>query len=430
MNVLIIGNGGRESALAWSVSQSPQADNLYIIPGNGGTLQYGDNIFVDVKPPYRELIEFAQDAEIGMTIVGPEIPLVDGIVDAFQAAGLPVMGPSRAASQLEGSKAYMKRFADRHGIPTAAFKVFSDHKDAFAFVNRENRPFVVKTDGLAAGKGAIVNTSVSDTLQSINRIMIDGEFGAAGRTIVVEELMKGPEISVFIVTDGTDFVWLASAQDHKRVGDGDSGPNTGGMGAYAPAPFVDEVLKQKIIDTFIVPTLAGMRRDGHPYTGILYLGLMLTKDGPRLVEYNVRLGDPEAQVVLPLLRTDILDVAQAVTAHRLRELRVELYPGYCSGVVMASQGYPGSYLKGVSITGDIKDEDDCFVFHAGTDYDTNGSLITTGGRVLCVTARGATLQEAIDRTYDKVRKIRFEGMHYRQDIGARGLEWFKKNGSA
>ncbi len=427
MNVLIIGSGGRESALAWSVSQSKHADNLYIIPGNGGTLQYGDNIFVDVKPPYHDLIEFARDAEIGMTIVGPEAPLVDGIVDAFQEAGLAVMGPSKAASQLEGSKAFMKKFAERHKIPTADFKVFHDHKDAFAYVNKQNRPFVVKTDGLAAGKGAIVNTSVAETLQSINRIMVDGEFGAAGRTIVVEELLKGPEVSVFIVTDGRDFVWLASAQDHKRINDNDQGPNTGGMGAYAPAPFLDDNLKQQIIEETILPTLEGMRRDGHPYTGILYFGLMLTKDGPKLIEYNVRFGDPEAQVVMPLLKTDFIEVADAVVHHKLKNLNVELYSGYCTGVVMASPGYPGAYTKGHAISGDIKDEKDCFVFHAGTDYDTNGSLITTGGRVLCVSARGSTLQESIDRAYDKVRKIHFEGAHYRRDIGAKGLEWFKNN---
>ncbi len=425
MNVLIIGNGGRESAFAWSVSQSPRVDNLYIVPGNGGTLQYADSIFINVEAPFRDLIEFVQDANIDMTIVGPEAPLVDGIVDAFEAAGLRIMGPSQASARLEGSKAFMKDFAAKYKIPTADYKVFTDAQQAFDYVNKENKAFVVKTDGLAAGKGAIVNLTVSDTLNSINRIMIDREFGDAGNRIVIEELMHGPEVSVFVVTDGNNFVWLASAQDHKRIGDNDTGPNTGGMGAYAPAPFMDDTLKQTIIKESIIPTLAGLRKEGHPYKGILYFGYMLTKTGPRLLEYNVRFGDPEAEVVLPLLKTDILDIADAVVDGRLKDITVELYPGYCSGVVMAAPGYPGSYTKGHIITGDIKDTEDTFVFHAGTNYDNNGNLVTTGGRVLCVSARAATLQESIDKAYDKVDKIKFDGCQYRHDIGAKGLEWFK-----
>ena len=425
MNIMIIGSGGRESALAWTVSRSRHTDNLYIIPGNGGTLKYGDNIHVKVEPPFTDVINFAEDADIDLTIVGPEAPLVNGIVDEFQGRGLRIFGPSSNAAQLEGSKAYMKNFMEKYHIPTADYQIFSNPHDAFDYVNRENKAFVVKTDGLAAGKGAIINQTIHDTINAINRLMIDHEFGRAGNTIVVEELMEGPEISVFIVSDGKNFKWLGSAQDHKRVFDNDEGPNTGGMGAYAPAPFVDSSLKERIINEAVIPTLDGMRAEGRPYTGILYFGFMLTKHGPKILEYNVRFGDPEAQVILPLLKSDFVELSEAVLHGNLSNTEVVLNTGFCAGVVMASEGYPGTYPKGRAISGQLNDENRCFVFHAGTGHDRDGSLITTGGRVLCVSALGESLQDAIDRAYDKVGRIHFEGAHYRKDIGQKGISWYK-----
>jgi len=304
MNILIIGGGGRESAIAWAVSRSPLVRKVYISPGNGGTLNYGENVVLALEYPFGEVIEFCEDAEIDLVIVGPEGPLVDGIVDCVRREGIRIFGPSQRASQLEGSKSFMKEFLARNKIPTARFKIFDDAKEASEYVTRHNTPFVVKTDGLAAGKGAIVNKTVQETLESINRILVKREFGDAGNRIVIEDLLDGDEISVFILTDGRDYRWLASAQDHKRIFDGDKGPNTGGMGAYAPVTFLDTALKDLIDENIIAPTIDGMAREGNPYTGILYVGLMITRSGPSVLEYNVRLGDPEAQVVLPLIETD------------------------------------------------------------------------------------------------------------------------------
>lgn len=422
MNIAIIGNGGRESALAWAVKRSPHCKNLYILPGNGGTSRYGRNVPVSIKAPFTEILEFIQVASIDLVIVGPEQPLVEGLADVLKSKGVPVFGPSQKAARLEGSKAFMKDFMAKYMIPTASFKIFTNAEDAIRYVRSQNRPFVVKTDGLAAGKGAIVNTTVEETLQAINTIMIKREFGSAGDKVIVEDLLTGVEASVFIVTDGKDFVWLASAQDHKRIFDNDRGPNTGGMGAYAPAPFITDLQKKIIIDNIIKPTLSGLQKEGCPYTGILYIGLMMTPSGPSVIEYNARLGDPEAQVVLPLVKTDIVDIAQAVVRGDLKNLKVELDPGYCAGVVAASGGYPGNYEKGKAIEGDLRDESRSFVFHAGTKLNAEGSLVTDGGRVLCVSALGKTLPEALELAYAKIGKIRFEGMHYRKDIGKKGLD--------
>jgi phosphoribosylamine--glycine ligase len=426
MNVLIVGSGGRESALAWCAAKSHRVDNVYVVPGNGGTLRYGENILIDPVYPYTDLIHFVEDAEVDLTIVGPEAPLVDGIVDTFRRFGYPVLGPSKNASRLEGSKAFMKEFMARHSIPTARFKIFDKPDEAIEFVYKENRPFVVKTDGLAAGKGAIVAKNIEDTVVAIRRMLVSREFGEAGDRIIIEDFLEGEEVSVFIITDGINYKWLASAQDHKRIYDNDEGPNTGGMGAYAPAPFLNDDLKRVIDNNIIKPTINGMRSEGYPYTGILYIGLMLTKSGPAVVEYNVRLGDPEAQVVLPLISTDFIEIASAALSGKLDELNVKYYDGYCCGVVMSSEGYPGAYKKGWEIGGNLNDEGGKFVFHAGTKILPDGRLVTDGGRVLCVSALGKTLVEAIDSAYDKAGEIHFNGAFYRRDIGKKGLKFLNK----
>ncbi|OHD57114.1 MAG: phosphoribosylamine--glycine ligase [Spirochaetes bacterium GWF1_51_8] len=427
MNILVIGSGGRESAIAWSVARSPLVRKVFISPGNGGTLKYGENILLSLEYPFGEVIDFCEDAEIDLVIVGPETPLVDGIVDCLRREGIKTFGPTKKAAQLEGSKSFMKEFLARNTIPTARFRIFDDPKAAVEYVAGAGKPFVVKTDGLAAGKGAIVNKTVQETLDSINRIMVKREFGDAGNRIVVEDLLEGEEVSVFILTDGKDYRWLASAQDHKRIFDGDEGPNTGGMGAYAPVPFLDSVTRTMIEENIIKPTVAGMAKEGNPYTGILYFGLMLTPSGPSVIEYNVRLGDPEAQVILPLLETDFLTAVWACMHEELSRLTFGYYDGYCTGVVIAAEGYPDSYRKGDPLAGSFGDETNCFVFHAGTKALSDGRVVTNGGRVLCVSALGTTLEQSIRRAYEKAAKIDFAGKYYRKDIGAKGLKAIKNN---
>ncbi len=424
MNVAILGSGGRESALAWAISKSPRCGKLYVLPGNGGTAKYGRNVPVELKPPFKDLIEFVKLAEIDLVVVGPEEPLVYGVVDILQKEKVKVFGPTQKAARLEGSKAYLKDFLFRYSIPTAKFKIFNNPEDAITFVEETKKPYVVKTDGLAAGKGSIVCKTVDETLTAINRIMIEKEFGDAGNKIIVEDILSGIEVSVFIVTDGKDYRWLATAQDHKRVFDNDEGPNTGGMGAYAPVPFLDEKVRFIIEENIIKPTIKGMQREGAPYTGILYLGLMLTSSGPAVIEYNVRFGDPEAQAILPLLKTDFLEIANATITGKLGELNIEFYPGYCTCVVLASGGYPGNYKKGYEITGDLENSKDVYIFHAGTILKDN-LYFTNGGRVLCVSAVGYTLEESIEKVYKRVEKISFTDMHYRKDIGKKGLNFVK-----
>ncbi len=426
MNIAVIGNGGRESAIAWAVSKSPKCRNLFIIPGNGGTSKYGRNVPADISHPFADLLEFVELGKIDLVIVGPEQPLVDGVVDILRKTKTAVFGPTQKASRLEGSKAYMKEFLARYNIPTAKFEIFDDPQKAINFVRKINRPLVVKTDGLAAGKGSIVSSTVEETLTAVNRIMLKKEFGSAGDKIIIEDLLEGIEVSVFIITDGVDFKWIASAQDHKRIYDNDKGPNTGGMGAYAPVPFLNDNLKQIIIENIIRPTIHGMQKEGNPYTGFLYLGLMLTKSGPSVIEYNVRFGDPEAQVVLPLLKTDFLDIVLSVKENRLGELKLEHHEGYCTGVVLASQGYPDDYLKGFEIKGNLPDEQGIYVFHAGSKKLPDGTIVTDGGRVLCVSALGPTLRESIKRAYTKATEIDFQGVTYRRDIGKKGLKFMEK----
>lgn len=428
MRILIIGSGGREHAIAWALHRSPTPTSLFIAPGNGGTDQVGTNVEVDVSQA-EAVLQFVEKEAIDMVVIGPEQPLVDGLADVLRDAGTPVVGPSAAAARLEGSKAFSKDFMARHDIPTAAYRSFGRHEldDALAFVRQEGAPIVVKASGLAAGKGAIVCETLEDAETALNELLGEGRLGDAADTVVVESFMHGEEASLFVLTDGTGFILLPTAQDHKRIGEGDTGPNTGGMGAYAPAPVMTDARIQQALDTVVIPTLEGMRAEGHPYQGILYVGLMITDEGPKVVEYNCRLGDPETQVVLPMLDCDVAMLFHALATGTLGEVDVALHEGASACVVMASAGYPGSYEKGKVIDGlDQPDSDDCVVFHAGTRRTATG-WDTSGGRVLAVSARGADLKEALDTVYARVEGISFEGATYRRDIGHRGLEHAASN---
>ncbi len=424
MKVLVIGSGGREHTIAWKIAQSSLLTALYIAPGNPGTATLGENVPLAVGQ-IDELLAFARQKEIDLTIVGPEQPLVDGIVDAFTAAGLHIFGPTAAAAEIEGSKAFAKAFMDRQGIPTAFHRTFSvsEYEEARAYISKEGGPIVLKASGLAAGKGVLICHTTEEALDGLDALMKDGQFGDAGASVVVEEFMEGEEASIFALTDGENYVLLSSAQDHKRIGDGDTGPNTGGMGAYAPAPVMTEALMKEVEETIVQPTLKGMKDEGRPFQGILYTGLMITDEGPKVVEYNCRLGDPETQVVLPLLQGDLLKLIADLVKGKGHNLQAIASSGSAACVVMASEGYPGSYPKGRVISGleQAADVEDVVVFHAGTRATRDEGVETSGGRVLGVTARGENLQEALDKSYAAVSRISFEGKQYRTDIGQKGL---------
>ncbi len=423
MRVLVLGSGGREHALVWKISRSPKVTGLFCIPGNPGMAPIAS--MPPIAPGDHEaLVRFAIDEKIDLTVVGPEQPLAAGIVDRFRAAGLAVFGPTRAAAELEWSKAFAKEFMRRHGIPSAEFRVFDSTRleDARAYVAEHALPVVLKADGLAAGKGVLICTTKEEALAALAEI--PAAFGEAGRTIVVEEYMEGEEVSVFAITDGKEFVTLAPAQDHKRVFDEDMGRNTGGMGAYAPAPLLTEALLATVREQIIAPTLAGMENEGRLYTGCLYVGLMITSSGPKVVEYNCRFGDPETQVVLPLCGDDLVDFLDASARGSLRTLRGRplVIDGSAVCVILASGGYPDAYETGKSIRGIETVPEGVVVFHAGTKL-SGGELATAGGRVLGVTAIGGgmSLRDTIARAYEGVRQISFQGMHYRRDIGRKAL---------
>jgi phosphoribosylamine---glycine ligase len=417
MKVAIIGSGGREHALAWKISQSPQCDQLYAIPGNAGMADLAECVPQISATDIDAIVRFVQEQEIGFTIVGPEQPLVDGIVDRFQEEGLRISGPTRAAAQLEGSKVFSKRFMQRHAIPTARFEVFDDLVAAQAHLEQLDYPYVIKVDGLAAGKGVLLPDSLEEAHQQLQEIMADGKFGTAGQQVVIEERLEGPEASVFVLVRGDNYWLLPGSTDHKRAYDDDRGPNTGGMGAIAPTPLLDEQLMQRVDTEIVRPTIAGLQADGIPYDGFLFLGLMLTEDGPSNLEYNCRFGDPEAQVLLPLMEEDLLEALllpqEEFTSRRLKTDR------YAATVVLASGGYPGSYATGVPITG-IDSTENGVVYHAGTKLMA-GQLVTAGGRVLALTALGDTLTDAIETAYSEIEKIDFEHKHYRTDIGRKAL---------
>lgn len=422
MQLLLIGNGGREHALAWKLAQSPWVTRLLIAPGNGGTAQPPkcENRAVGVED-LDGLVALAQTEAVDLVVVGPEVPLVAGVVDRMQAAGIAVFGPTAAAARIEGSKAFSKRFMLRHNIPTGHAEIFDDFDEAIRYLRLADDVPVIKADGLAAGKGVVLPADKTDAANVLKSILIDGKFGAAGQTVLLEERMEGPELSVLAFCDGTHAHMMPAAQDHKRVWDGDTGPNTGGMGAFAPAPLATPELMQEIDRRILQPTLAGMAAEGMPYVGVLYMGLMLTKEGPKVIEYNCRFGDPETQVILPLLESDLVEILQACVQGQLQTVTPRWRAGAAITVVMASAGYPLEYNTGIQIT-DIDEAEKlgCLVFHAGTKEIAN-RLVTAGGRVLAVTAVGRTLSDARSQVYKGVRAIHFNHAHFRKDIGRKAI---------
>ncbi|BEN42339.1 phosphoribosylamine--glycine ligase [Klebsiella oxytoca] len=423
MNILIIGNGGREHALAWKAAQSPLADKVYVAPGNAGTALEAnlENVAI-AATDIPALVAFAQSHDIGLTIVGPEAPLVIGVVDAFQAAGLKIFGPTQAAAQLEGSKAFTKDFLARHRIPTAEYENFTEVEPALAYVRRKGAPIVIKADGLAAGKGVIVAMTLQEAEEAVRDMLAGNAFGDAGHRIVVEEFLDGEEASFIVMVDGENVVPMATSQDHKRVGDGDTGPNTGGMGAYSPAPVVTDEIHRRAMDQVIWPTVRGMAAEGNTYVGFLYAGLMIAADGqPKVIEFNCRFGDPETQPIMLRLRSDLVELCLAGAEGRLNEKSSDWDERPALGVVLAAGGYPGDYRNGEVIQGlPQRESADGKVFHAGTRLQGN-DVVTSGGRVLCVTALGDTVAQAQQRAYQLAEGIQWPGSFCRKDIGYRAI---------
>jgi phosphoribosylamine--glycine ligase len=417
MNVLVIGGGGREHALAWKLNQSPRVETVYCAPGNPGM----DGIECLDISDYEELADFAGRNNVGLTVVGPEAPLCDGVVDLFKSRGLTVFGPSQNAAQLEGSKAFAKRFMDAHGIPTAAYGEFDNAEDAIAYIRQHGAPIVVKADGLAAGKGVIVAQTDGEAIDAVNDCF-EGAFGAAGYSVVVEECLIGEEASIIALVDGKTVLPLASSQDHKRVGEGDTGPNTGGMGAYSPAPVVTDELWKQVNEKVLNPFLNGIQKENLDFKGVIYAGIMVTQDGPKVLEFNVRFGDPETQAILVRMKSDLAEAMLATVAQKLDQVKLEWTPEPAVCVVMASGGYPGNYEKGFEITGLEKAaKTGAIVFHAGTGM-RDGKLVNNGGRVLGVTACGTDLPAALETAYDAVDVIHWDGCFHRRDIAHRALD--------
>ncbi len=421
MKVLIIGGGGREHALAWKIAQSPNVKKVFVAPGNAGTARERYVVNVPIADP-RTLAAFATREQIDLTVVGPEAPLAAGIVDLFKARGMRIFGPTQAAAQLESSKDFAKQFLKRHNIPTARFETFSDPAQAHAYVEREGAPIVVKADGLAAGKGVVVAMTSDEAHAAIDHMLIDKSMGEAGARVVIEEFLEGEEASFIVLADGQHVLPLATSQDHKRLRDGDEGPNTGGMGAYSPAPVVTPSLYARIQREIIMPTIRGMASEGMPYTGFLYAGLMINANGdPRVLEYNCRLGDPETQPILIRLKSDLIELLSSALAGKLDQIEANWDRRTALGVVVAASGYPDAPRKGDTITGLPVASDDLVVFHAGTSLE-NDVVHTNGGRVLCVTALGDSVRTAQRRVYQALEGIHFDGMQYRRDIGHRALK--------
>ena len=424
MKILVIGGGGREHALAWKLAQSPKATRVFVAPGNGGTL--GTKLENLPITDVVKLREWAQEQKIGLTVVGPEAPLAAGVVDEFRAHGLRIFGPTKAAAQLESSKAFSKAFMRRHGIPTADYDTFTDPVAAHAFVDRLGAPIVIKADGLAAGKGVVVATTLQEAHDAVDFMLVDNKYGvthnAGGARVVIEAFLEGEEASFIVLCDGKNVAALATSQDHKRLKDGDQGPNTGGMGAYSPAPVVTADVHARAMREIILPTVRGMEKDGIPYTGFLYAGLMIDAKGhPKTLEFNCRMGDPETQPIFMRLKSDLVDVMNAAVDGKLDQLELQWDRRTALGVVMAAYGYPESPRKGDAITGIAPEADDAMVFHAGTELQ-EGVLRTSGGRVLCVTALGDNVRQAQQRAYDVARGIHFDGAQYRHDIGHRAVK--------
>ncbi|MDY0748238.1 phosphoribosylamine--glycine ligase [Paucibacter sp. R3-3] len=425
MKVLVLGGGGREHALAWKLAQSERVSQVYVAPGNGGTARDErlKNIpITDVKA----LADFAADEKIALTVVGPEVYLAAGVVDEFRARGLRIFGPTKAAAQLESSKAFAKDFMKRHNIPTAAYETFGDAPSAHAYVDRMGAPIVIKADGLAAGKGVVVAMTLAEAHEAIDWILEDNKLGvthnAGGACVVIEQFLEGEEASFIVLCDGKNVVSLATSQDHKRLLDKDEGPNTGGMGAYSPAPVVTPNVHAKVMHEIVMPTVAGMAKDGIPFTGFLYAGLMIDSHGdPRTVEFNTRMGDPETQPIMMRLKSDLFEVLLHATDGTLDQVELQWDRRVALGVVMAADGYPLTPRKGDAISGLPADAEDAMVFHAGT-ADVDGKLVTSGGRVLCVTALGESVKKAQQHAYEALTGIQFDGKQYRQDIGHRAVK--------
>ena len=428
MNVLIIGSGGREHALAWKAAQSKAATRVFVAPGNAGTAAEPRVANVDIEAGDIDgLLRFARDNDIGLTIVGPEAPLVAGISDRFTAAGLKIFGPTRDAAQLEGSKTFTKAFLERHKIPTAAYGSFTELGAALDYVSEAGAPLVIKADGLAAGKGVVIATSEDQAAAALKAMLIESKFGDAGQRVVIEEFLQGEEASFIAIVGGGKILPLASSQDHKAACDGDRGPNTGGMGAYSPAPVVDDDMHRRIMREVIEPTVTGLRSDALDYTGFIYAGLMIGEDGtPRVLEYNCRCGDPETQPIMMRLESDLVRLFEAAVDGNLGSLTADWSDEVCVGVVMASAGYPGDYVKGDPIDGLDDELQGTKVFHAGTSM-IDGRVVTAGGRVLCVCALGQSVTDAQARAYQRVGQIRWNGVHYRTDIGYRAIAREKGN---
>ena len=420
INILLLGSGGREHALAVKLAESPRCGELYVAPGNGGTLEVGENVALDENDP-AAVADFARAAEVGLVVIGPEAPLVAGVADAVREAGIACFGPGAAGAQMEGSKKFSKELMARAGIPTAAYGSFTDEESALAYVREQGAPVVVKADGLAAGKGVVVASTLEEAEEAV-RACFAGAFGKAGATVVIEECLTGPECSLLAFTDGKTVRPMATSQDHKRALEGDLGPNTGGMGVYSPVPIVTEA-EHAEMERIMEATVAELAAEGIDYRGCLYGGFMLTEDGPKVLEFNARFGDPETQVVLPRLKNDLVEVMLACAEQRLDEVELSWRPEWAVSVVLTSAGYPGSYEKGKVITGveDAAAMDGVTVYHAGTAVNEAGELVTSGGRVLDVTALGETFEAARDLAYEACEKIDFEGKTLRHDIGLRAL---------
>jgi phosphoribosylamine--glycine ligase len=423
MKVLVVGGGGREHALVWKIAQSPKVSKVYCAPGNAGISEQATILPIKAND-LKGLLEFALKEKVDLTVVGPEEPLTKGIVDLFESKGLSIFGSSQKAAEIEGSKAFAKEMMRKYHIPTASYEIFTNRNMAVEYIRKQGTPIVVKADGLAAGKGVIICKTVEEAIQSVDLIMVEKKFGEAGDRVVVEEYLVGEEVSYIAFTDGKAILPLASSQDHKPIFDGDQGPNTGGMGAYSPAPVVTEEVNEKIIEKILRPIIQGMGEEGRPYKGVLYAGLMIHNGHPNVLEFNARFGDPETQPVLIRMKGDIVPILEACIKGNLSQCEIEWDSRASVCVVMASKGYPGDYEKGKTIGGlkEVSKMNDVFVFHAGTGFKDN-LVVTNGGRVLGVTGLGGDIPRAIERTYQAVKKISWEGVHYRTDIGKKALCW-------
>ncbi|MBM3153701.1 MAG: phosphoribosylamine--glycine ligase [Chloroflexi bacterium] len=418
LKALIIGGGGREHVLAWKIAQSPKVTQLYVAPGNAGTAQIAQNL--DIRPTDIEgLAKVANDMNIDLTVVGPEAPLATGIVDRFSALGLPIFGPTRAAAKIESSKVFSKQLMQKYGIPCPRGEIFSTYGQAREYLEAQSPPIVIKADGLAAGKGVTVAISKEEARQALSDIMETRVFGSAGDSVIIEECLIGKEVSLLAFTDGKTVIPIAPACDYKRAFNSDQGPNTGGMGSYSPPGFFDASLTKQVTDNILEPTVEAMAKEGTLYKGVLYAGLMLATDGPKVLEFNARFGDPETQVILPRLKSDLVDIILSIIDNKLHETAVEWSNDACVGVVMASGGYPGNYKTGFAIQGLDKVHPEIMIFHAGTKRDENSQICTDGGRVLTVTARGKNMAEARMKVYENIQRIYFEDCHYRKDIAFR-----------